>query len=83
MKNMAYARSTLSWFAQDVVEFTKKGCAASAKECWHELVGAATMYAVLTDDDPDPVQTYALPLLYEACETFGVDYDDVYECIRD
>lgn len=83
MDKMTYARSTLAWLAQDIVEFTKKGCVVSAKECWNELIGAATMYAVLTDDDPDPVQTYALPLLYEACETFGVDYDDVFECIRD
>lgn len=83
MDKMKYARATLNWLAQDIVEFTKKGCATSAKECWNELVGAATMYAVLTDDDPSPIQTYALSVLYEACETFGVDYEDVYECIRD
>ena len=81
MDKKTYSDATLSYLAQDVVEFAKVGRKEEVKMSWYELVGAATMYGVFTDDDPNPVQAYAIPKLRAACERFGVKEEYVWDCI--
>ena len=79
----AYAISTMGWFAEDVIDFVKQGNGTEARNSWHELVGAATMFSVMTDDDPDPIQRYAYPALRAAAKRLGADMDFVLACISE
>ena len=79
----AYAFSQLQWFAEDVVEFVKQGHGSEARKSWHEVIGAATMYSVMTDDNPDPIQKYAYPTLRAAANKYGVDMDFVLACLSE
>ena len=79
----AYAISQLEWFAEDVVEAVQHGHGTEARQSWHELVGAATMYSVMTDDNPHPLEKYAYPTLRAAAKRLGADMDFVLACISD
>ena len=80
---MTYSAVTLVYLAQDVVEAAKKGRKEAAKMSWYELVGAATMYGVFTDDDPHPIERYAVPKVRAACKFVGIEEEAVWKCIFD
>ena len=79
----AYAISQLQWFAEDVVEFVKQGHGSEARNSWQQIIGAATMYSVMRDDNPDPFHKYADPMLRAACKFEGIDEEAVWHCIFD
>ena len=79
----AYGMSILTWFAQEVVESVNRGRGSEARQSWHELVGAATIYSAMTDDNPDPIQKYAYPTLRAVAKTLGVNMDFVRACLSE
>ena len=79
----AYGMSILTWFAQDVVEAVNRGRGSEARQSWHELVGAATIYSAMTDDNPDPIQKYAYRTLRAVAKTLGVNMDFVLACLSE
>lgn len=77
------AIATLGWIALDVLDFYKNGRKQDAKMAWNQLVGAARIFAIAyNDDNPNPVQTHAIPTLRDACESFGIDPKAVWDYLR-
>ena len=75
-------RAMMDNIAVDLVLSYENKNKFSARCHWYQLCGAARMYAVLADKDPNPVQTYALKVLGYVCETYGEDLSAVWDYLR-
>ena len=76
------ARALMDNIAVNMVSFYERKRKYAARLEWNRLVGAAKMYAVLADEDSNPIQRYALNILEKVCEIYGEDLFDVINFIE-
>ena len=69
-------------FAMNAFIFFTEGKKSAAKASWHQLLGAATMYAYAIDEEGKTSFWFAEKALRAACELYGQDYDALEEFLE-
>lgn len=69
-------------FAMNVFILFTQGKKSTAKASWHQLLGAATMYAYAIDGGENSFWFFAENALRAACELYGQDYDALEEFLE-
>ena len=69
-------------FAVNAFIFFEEGKKSAAKASWHQLLGAATMYAYAIDEEGKTSFWFAEKALRAACDLYGQDYDALEEFLE-
>ena len=69
-------------FAMNVFNFFKKGNKNAARISWHQLMGAATMYAYAIDGGEETSFWFADKALRAACDLYGEDFNALEEFLE-
>ena len=64
-------------FAMNVFFFFTEGKKTAARVSWHQLLGAATMYAYAVDGGERTSFWFADKALRAACELYGQDFNEL------
>ena len=68
--------------AMNVFIFFEQGKKTAAKASWHQLLGAATMYAYAIDGGENSSFWFAENALRAACDLYGQDFNALEEFLE-